>query len=196
MSLKRKRVQRDFTEKKEIIDFYESIKHEFGAKTKTIKEFHLTNVSSLNKILAIKKNIDDLIENKSLCKRKRTRKGLYPLIDENLYNYLLCVRTQDGKVSTINLQNKAMEIAKKLGFNDFQASNGYMEGFKARYNVKFKTLNVEAENITSKAQPVDIDVNKNAVSQSQIHADNIDFNRSILDCMNIALKISKENVSI
>ena len=73
-------------------------------------------------------------------KRKRIRKGQFPLLDENLYNYLLCVRTNNGEVSTIDLQNKAMEIAKQLGYNDFQASNGYIEGFKTRFNVKFKTL--------------------------------------------------------
>ena len=57
MSLKRKRVNRNFNEKKEILDYYESIKHEFGAKTKTIKKFNLNHVSSLNTILAKKKKI-------------------------------------------------------------------------------------------------------------------------------------------
>jgi hypothetical protein len=82
-------------------------------------------------------------------KRKRIRKGQFPLLDENLYNYLLCVRTNNGEVSTIDLQNKSMEIAKQLGYNDFQASNGYIEGFKTRFNVKFKILHGEAASVLS-----------------------------------------------
>ena len=146
--LKRNRTQRTYEEKKAIINYYNSIKHEYGAKSKTVEKFDLKYVSVVDKILKKCENIDDLLENNLLSpSRKRLRKGLYPEIDNNLYRYFSLVRAQNGEVSTLDLKNKALEIAKELNINEFSASNGYIDGFKKRFNIHFKKLHGEAADV-------------------------------------------------
>ncbi len=45
------------------------------------------------------------------------------------------------------LKEKALELAKELGYDKFKASDGWIAKFKLRYNVAFKTLSGESASV-------------------------------------------------
>jgi hypothetical protein len=46
----------------------------------------------------------------------------------------------DNPVTGPTLQSKAKEIAQRLQIENFQTSNGWLESFRARHNINFRSL--------------------------------------------------------
>lgn len=46
---------------------------------------------------------------------------------------------QDMQVSGVMIQNKALDLAKEMGFDDFKASNGWLASFLKRHKIVFNT---------------------------------------------------------
>ena len=46
------------------------------------------------------------------------------------------------------LQEKALDFAKQLKIEKFQASDGWLHGWKARYNISFKEVSGESKSVT------------------------------------------------
>ena len=57
----------------------------------------------------------------------------------------LSAREQNVPVNGIILKEKAVFFAKELNIEDFQASNGWLEQWKTRNNISFKTVAGEAK---------------------------------------------------
>ncbi|UYV69811.1 hypothetical protein LAZ67_7000842 [Cordylochernes scorpioides] len=75
---------------------------------------------------------------------KRDRDGEFPEIEEALVRW---IRQANAMKLTINgniLKEKAILLALKMGQDNFEASNGWLEKFKARRNIAFKRLHGEA----------------------------------------------------
>jgi hypothetical protein len=51
------------------------------------------------------------------------------------------------EIRTIDFKTKSLEIAGAKGLHDFKASNGFLRGFYARYNIKCKELEGEAGSV-------------------------------------------------
>jgi hypothetical protein len=51
------------------------------------------------------------------------------------------------EIRTIDFKTKSLEIAGAKGLHDFKASNGFLRGFCARYNIKCKELEGEAGSV-------------------------------------------------
>ena len=70
------------------------------------------------------------------CSRERSRTSQFTEVNDLLYEwYLVAVRKNiypDGPT----LCEKAREIVKRLELSDFKASNGWLEKWKARHNIK------------------------------------------------------------
>ena len=142
------RQQRTCAKKKEIIDFYNSIKDKYGSKSLTVKTFGISNVSALNRILEKEESINELLDDNKLdMSRKRLRLGKYELLDANLYNFMVNVRHNNGEISCNDLKIKSLELASQLNINDFKASDGYIQKWKMRHNIKFKTLSGEGGSV-------------------------------------------------
>jgi hypothetical protein len=60
---------------------------------------------------------------------------------------LLNVRANNGEVSTNDLKIKSLEIAKELNIENFKGSNGYIDKWKKRFNVKFKIFSGEGGSV-------------------------------------------------
>ena len=60
----------------------------------------------------------------------------------------MSARSNSIPVSGRSLQEKATDFAKMLGITDFKASNGWVDGWKARNNVTFKIVSGEAKSCT------------------------------------------------
>ena len=60
----------------------------------------------------------------------------------------MSARSNNIPVSGLVLQEKATDFAKTLGIADFKASNGWIDRWKTRNNVTFKTVSGEAKSCT------------------------------------------------
>ena len=67
---------------------------------------------------------------------------------KGVYKWFLSAREQNVPVNGIILKDKAVFFAKELNIKDFQASNGWLERWKTRNNISFKTVAGEAKSCT------------------------------------------------
>ena len=66
-------------------------------------------------------------------------------LDKCIYKWFLSAREQNVPVNGIILKEKAVFFAKELDIKDFQASNGWLERWKTRNNISYKTVAGEAK---------------------------------------------------
>jgi hypothetical protein len=70
-------------------------------------------------------------------------------IDELCYNWFLQARNKNIPLSGGLIRTKAKEIANNLKIQSFAASSGWLERFKKRHNITFKTVSGEAGSVSS-----------------------------------------------
>ncbi|XP_033218295.1 tigger transposable element-derived protein 4-like [Belonocnema kinseyi] len=80
--------------------------------------------------------------NENCCseRRRKLRKTKNEELNNLVFEFLCKCRSIDIPVSGLMLQSKGKEIAKKLGIEKFQASNGWLESFQRRHNINFRIL--------------------------------------------------------
>ena len=76
---------------------------------------------------------------------KRKRDGKDPDVDEALNEWFAIVTGRGVRVSGPMLKCKAEELAKKLGHDDFKATDGWLSRWKFRHDIKFKKAHGEKE---------------------------------------------------
>jgi len=77
-------------------------------------------------------------------KLKKSRKGSFENIDNALFQWFREQRDHGIPLDGPILQQKAKFFAEALGFKEFSASNGWFDGWKRRFDVKFQKLHGEA----------------------------------------------------
>jgi len=165
MSGKRKLNSLSFKEKRDLIELFEKSN---VSKTAFAKEHNIPR-TTLNDILASKKILE---EADCKDKRKRMRRSKFDEIEEVLVRWLKHARSQNVPISAVILKEKAIEIAKELNIEDFGGSNGWLERFKERHCLSFKSICGEAAAVDSDA----IENWKNSVLKqilSQFDASNV-----------------------
>ena len=135
MSTKRKTLS--LAEKKKIFEDFEksNVSKACFAKEHGIPRTTLNNILSSQAIVEIN------------GKRKRKRLSPYEKIEEALLEWIKCARAQNVPISCLVLKEKALQIAAELGENDFMASNGWIQRFKLRHDLTFKTVCGEAADV-------------------------------------------------
>ena len=81
-----------------------------------------------------KKNKEKIIEQYNggqLSKRVKPEK--YEHVNKSVYKWLLMLRSENIPISGPMLKEKALEFAKELGIESFQASEGWLSRWKDRY---------------------------------------------------------------
>ena len=73
----------------------------------------------------------------SKSKRRRLIQGTFANLDDLIFKWLLTVRSRNVVVSASILKTKAKELAEKNNIKGFQASDGWLDCWKIRYNVSF-----------------------------------------------------------
>ena len=80
--------------------------------------------------------------------RKRIRGSTFSDVNEALYDWFCLAVSKnvfpDGRI----LSEKAKEIAQHLGFVDFKASNGWLDRWKKRHNIKQMTVSGESGDVS------------------------------------------------
>ena len=100
--------------------------------------------TKLGVILKRKREIlDDYESNGNLLLKRAKRDTDYTEINKLTYQWFLDATARMIPVNGPLLKEKARSIAKDLGFDDFKASNGWLESFNKRHNIVFKTQSGE-----------------------------------------------------
>ena len=81
---------------------------------------------------------------------KESRKSPYAEINDLLYQWFLVAVRKNIYPDGPTLCAQALEIAKCIQVGDFKASNGWLEKWKARHNIKRMTISGESGEVSSK----------------------------------------------
>ncbi|XP_008189021.1 tigger transposable element-derived protein 4-like [Acyrthosiphon pisum] len=80
-------------------------------------------------------------------KLTKLRKCEGSVIDKELLVWFSKTREKNLPVSGPTIQEKAKQLAEVHGLNDFKASNGWLEKFRKRHNISFKSICGEASSV-------------------------------------------------
>ena len=76
-------------------------------------------------------------------KAKSLKKAAHPELEQKLYEWFMQKHRQNLPIDGLTIQDEAIDIAKKLGINDFKCSIGWVQKFKNRFEIKSKTFKGE-----------------------------------------------------
>lgn len=94
------------------------------------------------------KNKDAILKNSEACgTQKRIRGPDHPDLDECVLKWFQQTREKRISLSGLMIRAKAEEFALSLGRNDFKASSGWLDGFKERNGICFKTVSGESGDV-------------------------------------------------
>lgn len=127
---------------KSIIDKYKILKEvdKGNSCAAVAREYNIPKQTLSNWMKNKKKIYEAVDSNSSTAKRQRFRGSLYENIDEACYKWLVNARSQIIPISAAVMKTKALYFAKEFGCNDFSASDGWLDRWKKRKNVSFKTV--------------------------------------------------------
>ena len=104
-----------------------------------------------NTLSTIMKNKDHVIEKYHRQdiepERKRFRSSAFTDIDEALLKWFEVVRDRNAAVSGPIMKEKANNLAKMLGHPDFRCSDGWLDRFKHRHNIRLKSVCGESADV-------------------------------------------------
>ena len=126
-------------EKKTLLDAYQKLPK--MPKTEAAKRLNIPR-TTLNDIL---KNPSELGQMNQFDHLKKQRMGKDATVESALYDWLLMARDKNAMLSGPLCRTKAEELAKKMGKNDFVATDGWFQRWKKRYGLMHKKLHGEGE---------------------------------------------------
>lgn len=93
--------------------------------------------------------IDDYESNKNKKVKRKFKDDSGQEINEQVYDWFVAQRSKNIAISGPVLQEYARKVAEELNSssNAFRASNGWLEKFKARYNIHFRTICGESRSV-------------------------------------------------
>lgn len=122
----------------EIIRFAEN-----GMKKVDLARKYSVSEGAIRKIL---KNKDKFLQRHEVTpnlSRRKFKTAQYPELENELFRFVSCLRVANVPCPPSIIQVQAKEIANKLNILDFKASNGWLENFLKRFNLK--TINLFGE---------------------------------------------------
>ena len=98
----------------------------------------------------LKDKYPDLYESNASSKlvRKRERTALYEDLNEALYEWYLLAVSKNTYPDGTQLILKAKEIANRMDVHEFKGSNGWLEKWKLRYNIRQMTICGESGDVS------------------------------------------------
>ena len=93
--------------------------------------------NTLSTWLKNKDKIFEATKKGSNSKRQRVRQGTFANLDQAIFKWLLVVRSSDVAVSALVFKTKA-------NVKNFKASDGWLDRWKKRFSVSFKTVSGES----------------------------------------------------
>ena len=118
-----------------------------SAGTRKIAEMFECGRTQIQTILKNQESITRDYETNAPAARKRLRGPQYDDVDSTLYDWYCLARQRLVPVTGPMLQEEALIIARSLGINDFKASNGWLQRFKDRNNIKQLVVSGESGDV-------------------------------------------------
>ncbi|XP_077158514.1 tigger transposable element-derived protein 4 [Paroedura picta] len=148
-SITRKKTSLSIKDKIDIMAAVES-----GMKKSDIVAKYGIKKNSLSSIMKSKDRVLEAFESLQFDpKRKRLRTAFYTDLEEALVKWYRMLWGLNVTISGPMLRLKANAIAQKLGHSDFKCSNGWLDRFKSRYGLAFKSQPVLAAASTTAISP-------------------------------------------
>lgn len=113
---------------------------ESGKKKANIAEDFGIAPSSLSTILKSKESIAKALASGTSAQHKKVTQPLHEDLDKAVYTWFVETRAKKVPLSGNIVQQKALNYACLLGIDDFKASTGWLNRFKARHNIVGKVL--------------------------------------------------------
>lgn len=136
----RKKKSLSIKEKIDIITALES-----GMKKSDIVAKYGIKKNSLSSVMKSKDRVLEAFESLQFDpKRKRLRTAFYSDLEEALVKWYRMMQGLNVTISGPVLRLRANDIAQKLGHRDFKCSNGWLDRFKSRYGLTFRSQPVLA----------------------------------------------------
>ena len=149
---KRKRTEFTLNEKKEIIDAAKKEPNQCKLAKEMSKKWGVeVKRTTVKGILSKKDAIEAAINAGVSSKRKKLTQAHAPKLDDGLLMWLKQARGQNLPVSGDLLKEKAMKLAELMHITDFTASEGWLDKFKKRHGITFKTVQGEAGAVDSQS---------------------------------------------
>ena len=89
-------------------------------------------------------------QNDSSTKKRNLRNEFNQQVDQLVYEWFVNQRSKNIPITGPLLQERARQIRQELGgpgVDDFKASNGWLEKFRSRHNIKCRVLSGEAASV-------------------------------------------------
>lgn len=126
----------------------EYAKQNQSAGTRKIANVFNCGRSQIQTILKNQESITRDYETNAPAARKRLRGPQYEDIDSTVYDWYCLARQRLVPVTGPMLQEEALIIASSLGINEFKASNGWLQRFKDRNNIKQLVVSGESGDVS------------------------------------------------
>lgn len=143
---KRKRTDFTLKQKKDIIDaaIKEPNQSELARMFTKKWGFEVKRTAVIS-ILNSKKLIEEALDSGIPLKRKKLMIGQHSGLDEAVLVWLKQARSQNLPIGGDLLREKAVKLAELLHIENFKGSVGWLDKFKQRHGISFKTVQGEAE---------------------------------------------------
>ena len=145
-SQKRKRTDFTVKEKKEFIDATKKEPNQSKPSREMSKKWGIeVKRSTVKWILSKKGAIEAVIRAGIPAKRKKLKPAKHSELDEGVLIWLKQAREQNLPVCGDSIKEKALKLAELMHIPDFIASEGWLDNFKKRNGITFKTVQGETE---------------------------------------------------
>ena len=134
---------------KEKYDIIKKIDEGIDGKS-IINKYNLKSSSHLSKIIKSKSKIIYQYEKmnpKIANKASYCRLSDFPDVEEALVIWLRQKRDKKLNISSEMISEKAKQLAEAMGYENFKASNKYIEGLKRRQNIRFIKTRGESDSV-------------------------------------------------
>ena len=133
---------------KEKVGVLDYVKKNPSAGSRKISGVFGCGKTQIQSILNNKQSIMDEYEANGQESRKRHRVGDYQDVNDAVYKWYCLARERNIPITGPLLKEEALLIAKKLSpSSSFKASNGWLESFKKRHNIKHMTVSGECGDV-------------------------------------------------
>ena len=144
-SQKHKRIDFTLKEKKEIIDAANNEPNQSKLARELSKKWGIeVKRTTVKEILSKKDAIEATIRAGIPSKRKKLKPAKHSELDEGVLVWLKQAREQNLPVGGHLIKEKALKLAELMHIPDFIASEGWLDNFKKRNGITFKTVQGEA----------------------------------------------------
>lgn len=142
-SLKRKITTKSLEEK------YKALKDiESGVAKKDVATKYGIPKSTLSTWVKSKEKITAAFEDGKSPKTMKLKGAGFDALDKAIYKWFMNARERNVPISGALLKEKAVLFAKELQIEDFKGSDGWLDRWKTRHSVTFKTVAGEAKSCT------------------------------------------------